>query len=280
MLQKLVKSGKRLTPTWFKRPYWFLLDFIRHPPLPVQFLRVDSLRGWVAGIRFQYFTKVERRFRTLESKSDIGQNTISHNVMGLSDLASPRSSLLVRPLSVIEKLNGHSNILSIGPRTEGELLNLVGHGFDRKRIRGVDLISYSPWVDLGDMHDLPYDDNSFDAVILGWALGYSQNQKKATSEVIRVARDGAIVAVGIEYNPLSNEEIVDWLGYLPGNEKRITSVDQILRFFEDHLGHVYFNHEHKPTVKSQVGSIIAIFSITKQGPATSIKEHVVNPNSA
>jgi len=263
MLQKLIKSGKRLMPTWFKRPYWYLLDLVRNPPLPLQFLRVDSFRGWVAGIRFLYFTKVERRFRALESSPDIGKNTISHNITGLADLSSPRSSLLVRPLSVIEKLNGHSNILSIGPRTEGELLNLVGHGFDRKRIRGVDLISYSPWVDLGDMHDLPYDDNSFDAVILGWALGYSQNQKKATSEVIRVARDGAVVAVGIEYNPLSNEEIIEWLGYLPGNEKRITSVDQILRFFEDHVDHVYFNHEHKPSERTQVGSLIAIFSITK-----------------
>ncbi|SRR5258707_2838927 len=262
MLQKLIKSGKRLTPTWFKRPYWYLLERIRNPPL-LQFLRVDSFRGWVAGARFQYFTKVERRFRTLESSPDIGTSTISHNLTGLGDLASPRSSLLVRPLSVIEKLNGRSDILSIGPRTEGELLNLVGHGFDRRRIRGVDLISYSPWVDLGDMHDLPYDDNSFDAVILGWTLAYSENREKATSEVIRVARDGAVVAVGVEYNPLSNEEIVEWLGYLPGNENRITSVDQILGFFKDRVDHVYFSHEHKPTVRSQVGSIIAIFSIRK-----------------
>src|ERR1700682_1655920 len=127
MLESVIKSGKRLMPTWSKRPYWYLLDRVRNPPL-LQFLRVDSFRGWVAAARFQYFTKVERRFRTLESSSDIGTNTILHNMTGLGDLASPRSSLLVRPLSVIAQLNCRSNILSIGPRTEGELLNLVGHG--------------------------------------------------------------------------------------------------------------------------------------------------------
>ena len=42
---------------------------------------------------------------------------------------------------------------------------LTSAGFDPANIRGLDLISYSSMVDVGDMHDLPYEDDSFDIVI-------------------------------------------------------------------------------------------------------------------
>ncbi|MBI4523177.1 MAG: class I SAM-dependent methyltransferase [Deltaproteobacteria bacterium] len=264
MLEKLVTRGRNLVPIWSKKLLWKARDSFYSPPTPVlQLLRVDFFRGQVARVRFIYFTKIKRRLRALGSNADIGKNTIAHNMTGLSDLACARSSLLVRPFSVIEKLNRESKILSIGPRTEGELLNLMGHGFNKNRIRGVDLISYSPWVDLGDMHDLPYEDDSFDAVILGWVLAYSHNRKKATSEVIRVARNGGIIAVGVEYCPVSNEELIATMGYVPGNEERITSVAEILSFFGDHVDQLYFRHDVSPDMRTRVGSIIAIFSVRK-----------------
>ena len=88
------------------------------------------------------------------------------------------------------------SVLSIGPRTEMELLSLVAQGFDPDKIRGLDLISYSPWIDLGNMHYMPYKDNAFDVVISGWVLGYSDNPELACQEMLRVSKDEGIIAIG------------------------------------------------------------------------------------
>ncbi len=42
---------------------------------------------------------------------------------------------------------------------------MVSHGLN---IRGLDLFSCSPRIDVGDMHDMRYADNSFDVIFLGW----------------------------------------------------------------------------------------------------------------
>src|SRR5437016_1662095 len=124
--------------------------FNRLKRIAFQSLRMEPIRKRVALARFLYSTKIRHRLKTLDADQEgIAENTICHNLRGMGDLTVIRSDLLVRPLSVIESLGPESKILSIGPRTEGELLNLVAHGFAPENIRGLDLISYSPWVDLG-----------------------------------------------------------------------------------------------------------------------------------
>ena len=57
-----------------------------------------------------------------------------------------------------------------------------------------------PIVQAGDMHALPFEDDQFDIVILGWVLPYSRNVPKAVEEVARVARNGAVSCVGCNYS--------------------------------------------------------------------------------
>jgi len=60
----------------------------------------------------------------------------------------------------------------------------------RKNIRGLDLISYSPWVDLGDMHAMPYEDDTWDITLVSMVLTYSENPRKVVDEVVRVTKSG------------------------------------------------------------------------------------------
>jgi len=60
---------------------------------------------------------------------------------------------------------GGLDALSIGRVPRSRFRN-DGGGFHPDRIKAVDLFSYSPYVELGDMHRLPYPDNSFDVVFL------------------------------------------------------------------------------------------------------------------
>ena len=193
----------------------------------------------------------------------MSENTVWHNMKGLSDLAVARSLSLIRPLSVIESLNSDSDILSIGPRTEGEILNLMAHGFKPDKVKGLDLISYSPWIELGDMHNIPYEDNSFDAVVLGWVIAYSEDRYKAAAEVIRICRNGGIVAVGVEYRANSNEEIIKQIGYKPGSLNKINNTEEILEYFGESVDYIYFRHDALPVAKDKPTSLITIFSIKK-----------------
>jgi SAM-dependent methyltransferase len=239
-----------------------------------QLLNVDLVRRVLARGRFLYFARLRRRLRTLDS-SDASRNTIKHNLKGLRDVSVRRSLVLIRPLTAALTISQpHTaiesatlrgvRVLSIGPRTEGELFNLVAHGFEPGLVRGCDLISYSPWIDLGDMHALPYDDDAWDAVVLGWVLAYSDRKQQAADEIVRVARDGAVVAVGVEYSRMTNEEQLAAYGYLAGSSERIMNLPDILKYFEGHIGQIYFSHDVEDRRKDEeVVALVAVFSIRK-----------------
>ncbi len=230
-----------------------------------QLMLVDLLRYGVAALRFMWFVKVRGRMTTWqpggEAAGSVAKNTVSHNLKGLRDLAVNRSHLLVRPLSVLESLPSQARILSVGPRSEGELLSLAAHGFSWPCIEGLDLISYSPRVRMGDMHQTPYADHTFDAVVLGWVLAYSEKPDSAAREMVRIVKPGGVIAVGVEYNPMTQGEIVASTGYLPGAQMRIESCDEILSFFGDAVGHVYYNHVVAPSARNRIGALCVIFSV-------------------
>ena len=231
-----------------------------------QLLLVDAIRFAVTALRYLWYVQVRRRLATYDVASGstgVAANTVSHNLKGLRDLAVNRSHLLVRPLSVLETLPVESKILSIGPRSEGELFNLAAHGFMLGNVTGLDLISYSPRVHLGDMHAMKFADSSFDAVILGWVLAYSEDPRRAAREVLRVTRPGGVIAAGVEYSPQTQDDIVRELGYLPGARRRIDSCEAILAFFGDAVDHVYTRHIVAERDRDRVGSLCVIFSVRK-----------------
>jgi len=231
-----------------------------------QLLLLDLVRFAVAAARYLYYGRLRRGLRTYDQASGaVSADTIFHNLKSMRDLAVVRSLYLIRPLSTIERLSRASTVLSIGPRTEGELLSLVAHGFRKRNVTGLDLISYSPWVRLGDMHEMPFDDNSFDVVVLGWVLAYSDNKQKAIDEVVRVTKPGGVIAIGIEYSDITNEEFKEQVGYFVGSKERLTCVDHILSLVGDRVGEVFYRQDPPAneigTIKR--ATISTIFSLKK-----------------
>ena len=228
-----------------------------------QLLQIDFIRYVLVRLRFIYFVKIKRRLKTLDQVSKgVASNTIMHNMKGLSDYAAVRPLALIKPLSVIETLTKDATILSIGPRTEGELFSLVGYGFYAKNIRGLDLITYSPWVDIGDMHKMPYGDSSYDVIMAGWVIAYSHTPEIAAQEMIRVVKNGGIIAIGVQHTGHQKKEEI--LPYISGAGRETSRVDEITDYFGDNIDHIYFHHEIVADRMSVKGSVLAIFSVKKQ----------------
>jgi SAM-dependent methyltransferase len=220
-----------------------------------QFLRIDVIRAVIAALRYFFFAVVCRRFRVLHLQAgDVKENAVSHNrrhMKGVRGFAVIRSSALLHALSAIQ-ISKSLPVLAIGPRTEGELLNLKGLGF--RNVRGIDLMSYSPWIDLGDMHALPYKDSSFAVVIMGWVLTYSSNRRKAALEAVRVVRNGGIIAVG---TATADPEKIP-----AGNTQWCPTWKEQLDCFEPYIDHLYFAHDFPPFPVNQ-RNLLAIFSVKK-----------------
>lgn len=141
---------------------------------------------------------------------------------------------------------------------------MIAYGFKKNNIRGLDLISYSPLIDLGDMHAMPYDDSSVDIIIAGWVLAYSEDRQAAAKEIIRVTKDGGIVALGASYNPKSDDEIIAAGGYVAGSAARITSVDSMIDLFAPAIEHMYFKQHNEIRLADKVTNMMCIFSIKKR----------------
>jgi SAM-dependent methyltransferase len=228
-------------------------------------MHINRVMTTVVKWRHWYLVKVRRRLRVLES-AKASENAVSHNLRNL--LVGPaglRTLKLIRPVSVIEGLGptNKQRLLSIGPRSEAEIFRIWAHGYKLANIRGLDLISYSPWIDLGDMHAMPYADSSFDVVLCGWVLAYSEKKKDAVLEIIRVLRPGGVAAIGVEYNRKSAEELIEEDGYLAGSRQRLTSTQAILDLFDGHVDHVYVDHGIVPGVNDELGNLVVVLSIRK-----------------
>ena len=229
------------------------------------FLRIDRICHIVFKLRFFWFVKIKRNVRIYSETSGVVSHPYSVNML-LNGRANSRPLRLIRPLSVIDKVKKDGDVLSMGCRFEKELLYLVAYGFRPEKIRGFDMISYSPWVDPGNMHSMPYPDNHWDVVVLGWVISYSNQPEVAAREIIRVSRNGAVLAIGVSYYPLpmliEMQKNGTGEGSCVGDPKsRRQTVAALLDLFKGHVDDVYFSQE--AVDKNTPGICTVIFSIKK-----------------
>jgi hypothetical protein len=151
------------------------------------FLFYSSLLGSVyiriiiGFFRWFYYVKILKRTKILDNTSSI-EGTLEHNLQPLKnfplvDFTMKRMDRLLSIANTFEFLNNNSNFLIIGPRTESDIFKLKYY-FPFCKIHSIDLISYSPLIELQDAHNTNFLDNYFDCIISGWVIKYSHNKKK------------------------------------------------------------------------------------------------------
>lgn len=96
------------------------------------------------------------------------------------------------------------SILCVGCRDSRELNN-VKRMCRLKNITGLDLFSEDPRIKVGDMHAMPFDDNSFDVLISVDNLEHAYEPAKALSEFRRVVKKGGFIGIEVPINYTTNE---------------------------------------------------------------------------
>lgn len=228
-----LKSIKNKLTWWGREIYKFLARFNAHP----------SLRLLIGRFRFFWFSRT-RGLMTMDGISS-RINTVSHNLLAFrnfsNDFSMPRMEWLIKAATSVEVVSKNSRFLIIGPRTESDLLRLIGDGY--ANVRGLDLISYSPLITLGDMHHMPFSDCEFDVIICGWTISYSTHPTLLANEIGRVAKDGALIAIGLEHLTDQPRQINGGLLDPSEDARRINTVDQILDLFGSKVKQVFFRHD-------------------------------------
>ncbi len=225
---------------------------------PQDMFLIDFARQHIARRRY---LEAKDRLKISDDHDSIWDDAISHNLGGLDTFgAVARTNRLIRPLYAIDRVFAnarHLKALCVGPRTEMELLSLVGQGFQPGNIKGLDLFSYSPWIEVGNMHNMPFADNSFDVVIAGWVLTYSSDPERACREFLRVAGDRGIIAIGATALSAADQAVE------PTGRSKIhyPRTDDLLKIFGDAVRNVYVRHESESP--DEEGRTIVIFDVRK-----------------
>jgi len=166
----------------------------------VELLKIDALRFHICRLRWILYRS---RLKVLDQQSaGVGTRTISHNLGAFETHTKlvfgmkKRMSLLLYPTAALLANVPWANVLIVGPRTEDDILWAWSLGL--RGARGLDLFSYSPWIEVGDIHATNYKSDSFDAVLLGWMLAYSTRPDEVIREVKRILKPGGLLGIAME----------------------------------------------------------------------------------
>lgn len=230
----------------------FFRAFAMRPAIFELWYRARAFRRVAFGNGVQTLSE----FGEVVPRESMGRVT-SYNRSRLWEFFRVRTEKLMAVLRCIDAVPRDARILVIGPRNEAEILLLSLYGFELRNITGVDLFSYSPLIQLGDMHDLEFPDDTFDVVYSAWTLAYSYDLKKACAEILRVAKPGAVVATGMSHTAVASD-----LDISPITQGGLS---ELLGLFAPHVAQVYWQ-ESSPVPGTDSAEISTIFQVTKSRP--------------
>jgi len=167
-----------------------------------------------------------------------------------------RNKWLIEKLSEIAPAPAYKSVLAIGSRNKIEIDCLKEKKYEK--VTGIDLVSNHPGIMVMDMHKMSFSDGSFDIVYCAHSLEHAFDAGKAAKEIIRVARNGAIIAIEIPVK--YSTDTVDLIDFKNSNN--------LLGLFRPALKKVFWNEEQPAKSQRNITDtavVRTIFSITKNG---------------
>ena len=159
----------------------------------------------------------------------------------------PRTKILVDLIIEMGKPSSASKILCIGCRNTAELDYFQSKGL--KNLIGIDLFSENHRIQVMDMHDLTFREDTFDIVYSSHSLEHSYDIDKVAKEIIRVARNQGIIAIEVPVRYTTTQ----------ADRFDLKNVNGVLELFMPHINELLWsddleartpnNHEGTPIVR-------------------------------
>ena len=132
-----------------------------------------------------------------------------------------------------------------------------------KNITAVDVFSSSPLIELGDVCNLAFPPNYFDVVVCGWVLEFVLDLEKAASEIVRVAKDKGLIAIGGMHHPVSLD--LDSYNRRKKHSDRVwyASVENIRNLFNVTHENCVFKSDIDASDADKRGDVVVIFKKDK-----------------
>ncbi len=198
----------------------------------------------------------------------IKRNVIPYNLRKIRGCDRFRTERLINILRSVQDIKAdQARLLTIGPRNEVELLLFRLYGFRAKNITAIDLFSYSPYIQIMDMHNLSFPDDSFDVTYSAYTLRYSDKVDVACREIARCTRSSGLVAISFvtEDRPVS---LTGERGAIIGSQL-YGGVTELLALFNGQIESVLWREEYvidNPIAPEKHCSVI--FRLVKQSTRT------------
>jgi len=150
---------------------------------------------------------------------------------------------------------GGGSVLCVGCRNTLELDRFHERGFDD--VVGIDVFSQREDILVMDMHQMTFADDSFDVVYASHSLEHSYDVGRVAAEILRVARNGAVV--GVEVPVRGQASAADRVVF--------AGLDEVRGVFAANVGDVVLAEEQPPrTPTNEQGTEIArlVFRVRKE----------------
>ena len=146
------------------------------------------------------------------------------------------------------------SVLCVGCRNPFELDRFRERGF--ADVIGIDVFSQREDILVMDMHDMSFPDDSFDVVYASHSLEHSYDVDRVAREVVRVARDSAVV--GVEVPVRTKQSAADRVVF--------SGLDEVRDVFREHVREEVLGEEDAPrTETNEQGTDVArlVFRLSK-----------------
>lgn len=149
---------------------------------------------------------------------------------------------------------GGGSVLCVGCRNTLELDRFHARGFEQ--VVGIDVFSQREDILVMDMHELSFEDDSFDVVYASHSLEHSYDVDRVARELVRVGRREAVV--GVEVPVRTQRSAADRVVF--------SGLDELRGVFGPHVGQEVLGEEDAPnTPTNEQGTDVArlVFRLQK-----------------
>ena len=177
-----------------------------------------------------------KNFGKVYSKDSFKSAVYEHNAKSTNKTLfdrNRRAEISYKILSLMpRKKDTDKKLLIIGPRTVNELYLAWCYGYKWSCISAIDLFQVHKKIQIMDMDDLTFNDESFDEIVISNALAYSENIEKCIHGVARVLRPGGKLVFQHTFAQTVDEKNWHIMGVgevWPGNK---VSKENLVKFIE------------------------------------------------